>query len=165
MNFHVLKKAVESNLDSMMAQNLFVTNVSSDDVWATYLNSFPEGSNPVFRKNTEHDCSCCRNFVKNVGNLVSLKDGKVTTVWDIKVDEPAYQAVADALSALVKNSDIKNVFLTKESSYGNKRSFEYSDDKSAKAWDHFFVDIRVTVLGLDLFNPTRRRPMTYFFVD
>lgn len=31
----------------------------------------PAGTNPIFRERTEHDCSCCRNFVKNLGNVVA----------------------------------------------------------------------------------------------
>ena len=36
------------------------TGVSKDALWDTYLASFPEGSNPVYKTRTEHDCQCCK---------------------------------------------------------------------------------------------------------
>lgn len=59
------------------AQFLFVTAVDKDVLWETYLGSFPEGTNEIYRERREHDCSCCRHFIKSFGNVVSIKDSKI----------------------------------------------------------------------------------------
>ena len=55
LNFGDLKSAIHTQLSEMAEQDLFVTDVDKDVMWDTYLASFPEGSNPMFRKRTEHD--------------------------------------------------------------------------------------------------------------
>lgn len=81
--------------------HLFVMQVDKDEMWETYLNSFPNGSNPIFRVNREYDCSCCRGFIKNVGNVVALKDGKIETIWDFECDDTVYSQVVHAMKQYV----------------------------------------------------------------
>ena len=57
--------------------HLFSVQVDKDEMWSTYLSSFPKGTNPLFKERTEHDCSCCRGFIKTIGNVVALKNGKI----------------------------------------------------------------------------------------
>ncbi len=72
MDFHKLKDAVTRCFDGMRGGALFRTAVDGDAMWDRYLFSFPPGTDLVFRKKTEHDCSCCRQFVKAMGNVVSV---------------------------------------------------------------------------------------------
>ncbi len=146
MNFKNFKDPITRNFAELVTWPLFVTAVPKDDLWATYLASFPEGSNPVFRERTEHDCSCCRHFVKLMGNVVAVVDGELKSIWDTTFDEPAYQAVADAMSALVKSKAIEHPFLHYEKHVGTDKNFEYekNDSKSpalVSTWEHFHVDI------------------------
>lgn len=48
-----------------------------------YLASFPPGTNPIYKTNTEHDCTCCKNWIRNLGNVVAIVDGRMETMWDI----------------------------------------------------------------------------------
>lgn len=66
---------------------LFRVEVDKDLIWSTYLNSFPE------EERQEHNCNCCRQFIKNWGNVVAIKNNKVITFWDFKCEEP-YKTVA-----------------------------------------------------------------------
>lgn len=66
MNFHDLKMPVQKQFNRMAKHDLFVVDVNGDDLWQFYLAAFPAGSNPIYRERTEHDCSCCRQFVKNM---------------------------------------------------------------------------------------------------
>lgn len=60
MEFRHIKDAVAVQFGKMAKHELFCTGVEKDDLGATYLASFPAGTNPLFRKRTEHDCSCCQ---------------------------------------------------------------------------------------------------------
>ncbi|MGX9944946.1 hypothetical protein ACTG4Q_21010 [Bradyrhizobium denitrificans] len=140
MDFSLFKHAVAAQFKKMSGGQLFCTDLEKDDLWATYLGSFPAGTNPVFRERTEHDCSCCRQFIRAVGNIVSIVDGKLVSIWDGKVNDPTYQIVSDAMSALVKSKPITNEFLTTEGSAGTDKNFEDILGK-VQTWEHFHVKI------------------------
>ena len=38
--------------------DLFETDADSAELWELYLDSFPPGTNPMYRKRREYDCSC-----------------------------------------------------------------------------------------------------------
>src|SRR5690606_21730305 len=95
-NFHNFAVRIQQRFNELSQHELFTT-VNGDDLWSTYLAAFPEGTNPLFRERTEHDCSCCRNFIRNVGNVVALIDDKYATLWDVEGLEYPYNEVAQAL--------------------------------------------------------------------
>jgi len=152
MNFNILKAAIAARFQEMQRQPhpLFRTDISGDELWVAYLAAFPPGSNPILRERTEHDCSACRQFIRAVGNVVAVIDGEVVSLWDVKVPaEPAYEAVAQALSALVLSRPIAGPFLHFESAAGVDRNFELDPDAEeicehpspVRTWTHFFVNI------------------------
>lgn len=141
MSFENFSKAVRDNFAKMSKEStrLFTVDVDKDELWELYLSSFPKGTNPVYRVNTEHDCSCCRHFIKSVGNVVAIKSGKVYSIWDVDINDKAYKAVANALSTYIKRHAVNNVFLTKETRLGTKLSREIVDNKVI-TYNHFYVD-------------------------
>lgn len=140
MDFSKFKNAVALQFDKMSKHEMFCTAVEKDDLWDTYLKSFPAGTNLMFRERTEHDCSCCRQFIRAVGNVVAVIDGEVVSIWDGMVGEPAYQAVSDSMSKLVKSKAIENEFLHSERTAGTDKSYEQVVDQ-VTTWSHFFVNI------------------------
>lgn len=140
MDFKKFKLPVAKQFERLSQHALFRADVDKDTLWSTYLAAFPPGSNPVFRERTEYDCSCCRQFIRAVGDLVAIIDGAVVSLWDVVCDEPAYQAVANALSTLVKSRPIANAFLNAEPIAGTDKNFEQLTDKVV-TWNHFFVNI------------------------
>jgi len=140
MNFIDFKQAVAVQFGRMSDYPMFRVAVSKDALWDTYLGSFPEGTNPLYRQRTEHDCNCCKQFIRAIGGAVAIIDGKVVSIWDVQA-EGGYQVVADALSALVKSSEISNVFLHTERTAGANRSFESFVNGGIATWEHFFVHI------------------------
>jgi len=146
MDFSKFKIAVAHQFQRMQEHGLLVADIDGDQLWETYLNSFPAGTNLVFRKRSEYDCSCCRAFIKRVGKLIAIIGGKRETIWDVEVDEPGYNAVARVMSAKVKSAPIDNIFLTPEKTAGTDKNFEelFSPENIAqgvKAWEHFFIRI------------------------
>ena len=126
---------------------LFITDADEDKLYNLYLDSFPAGTNPTFRKRREYDCSCCRRFVKNIGKLVSFMDGQMVTVWDFDTKSDVYQPVVDALAAYVKTCAVVNPYyvsrnMISDGKFGTEMNYEYdADHKAVRTWDHFAVEI------------------------
>ncbi len=123
------------------ANNIFVVNIDKDEMWNLYLDSFPKGTNEVYRKRREHDCSCCRSFIKAIGNVVVIKNSKITTIWDFNAEDPVYQPSIDALNAFIKSKTVTDVFLSKFNRIGSEHTFEKLEDGSIKTWEHFYLQL------------------------
>lgn len=164
-NFPTFANLVSKKLKSMAAKELYVVDVSDEEIWDAYLKAFPAGTNPIFRERTEHDCSCCRNFIKNLGKVVSLNNnGAYTTVWDVKAPG-FYNEVAQALASLIRSKPIKNIYRTRFQTYGSQVTHERTDSGTIN-WNHFYGSVERrhmtndlgTVNGrhLSMFNTTKR---------
>lgn len=138
-NFSVVKTAVAKQFQSMIDTGLFYVDVDKDVMWATYLAAFSTGDNPVYRERTEHDCSACKSFVRVVGGVVTIKDGRLVSIWDCQADD-VYQPVVDALAELVRGHRIANIFLHRESAAGVNKNFEQMTS-GVKTWEHFHVNL------------------------
>ena len=139
-SFSVFSNAVRHRFIELSQEPLFIVNSDRDEIWAHYLGSFPEGSNPVFRKNTEYDCSCCRAFIRNTGNIVAIQNGALSTIWDLNGLPDHYQTVADAMASYIRLRAVKDIFLTSFARHGNAISRELIDGRTHE-WSHFSADI------------------------
>lgn len=142
MNFVNFKQAVAKQFAHMQKYPLFRTSVTGDELWQTYLASFPEGSNPIFRERTEHDCGCCKQFVRTIGNVVAITENGLETIWGgvIDANETAYYAVTAEMDRLVANAPITDFFLHYEKTVGTDKNFEEILGK-VKTWEHFHVQL------------------------
>lgn len=142
MLFQEFKGLLQAQFAGMVDRNevLFITGVDKDELWETYLDSYPKGSNEIFRKRREHDCSCCRQFIRSFGGVVVIEDNRLTSIWDFDAHDPIYQTVMDALSARVKSEKVQDVFVTTESGFGTDKSYEQMDD-TVHTWHHFRIDL------------------------
>lgn len=140
ITFAAVQSAVAKQFKAMSANRLFSTTAVKDRLWEIYLGSFPEGSNPLYKTHTEHDCSCCRHFIKNIGGAVNIVNGKLVTFWDFKIDGP-FQVVADAMARYVRSCAIDNVYLHYERLVGTINTRQLLEDKNVKTWDHFHVNL------------------------
>lgn len=140
--FMMFKKALQKHFDEMQkeATHLFEVNVDKDELWNTYLDSFPAGTNEIFRERREHDCSCCRQFIKNIGSAVTIEDNQIHTIWELNLGDTTYQPVCDALDAFVKAHTVTDIYTTKFPKIGTDFNFEEINGKSHQ-WDHFFLEL------------------------
>jgi hypothetical protein len=123
---------------------VLVTAVNADDLYATYLASFPEGTNPVYRERTEHDCSCCKQFIRRAGNVVEVrKDGTIHTIWEDAMKSAAhpYDVVAAKMDEAVRKAAIEDLYRVgaSEASFGSQQTRTMDDGGRAITWKHFFT--------------------------
>lgn len=141
LNFKNFSTVIESQFNNMVGDSnatLVRVEVDNDKLWDMYLNSFPQEFNGIFRERRNYDCNCCKNFIRRVGNLISLKGDDVVSIWDVKV-EGYFQLVADAMSAYVKSARIDNIYATSENIAGGLSNSD-NYDVNIK-WDHFYAKI------------------------
>ncbi|MCK5616709.1 hypothetical protein KAR91_83380, partial [Candidatus Pacearchaeota archaeon] len=139
-DFKKFKAALSAQLVDMSKADMFRADVDKDTLWETYLGSFPEGTNPIFRERTEHDCQCCKQFIRAGGGAVSIVDGELVSVWDIEIGGH-YQVVVDALSKLVKSQGVRDIFLHAEKDLGTDFNHQLLDDGTSMKWDHFHFEL------------------------
>lgn len=121
--------------------NIFEVAVDKDEMWNLYLDSFPEGTNNIYRERREHDCSCCRNFIKSIGNVVVIKDNKITTIWDFDTESTTYQPVVDALAVYIKSKAVTDIYKSQFAKIGALKTFENLTDGTIKTWEHFYLEL------------------------
>ena len=136
------KNELQKHFEEMQenATHLFEVDVDKDELWNTYLDSFPAGTNEIFRERREHDCSCCRHFIKNIGAAVSIKDNKIYTIWELNLGDTTYQPVCDALDKYVKSHSVIDMYTSKFKNIGTNYNYEEINGKPHK-WDHFFLTL------------------------
>lgn len=137
--FEVFAKAVRKRFEELAQEPLFVVNSDRDAIWERYLTAFPAGTNLVFRERTEHDCSCCRHFIRDIGNVVAIQNGALSSVWDLNGLPAPYQAVADAMSEHVKGLGIRDVFLTWQAKHGVDKNYGMINGATI-TFSHFAVE-------------------------
>ena len=152
--FDLLKEAVSKQFKAMCATGLYRVDIDPDLLWETYLNSFPEGTNPIYKTRREYDCSACRQFVKHLGGVVSIVENQVVTIWDGRPEGFAHP-VLHAMAELVRHQPIQNRYIHTEHSVGVCKNRQLLDDKSVKEWSHFYVTLPRDVVfrGVDI-GPT-----------
>ena len=143
MKFKQFRNMFQAHVASILEDqnNLFMIDLDKDILWDTYLASFPSGANEIFRKRGAFDCSCCRSFIRQFANVVTIKDNKLVSIWDFQTNDTTYQPVIDTLSSLVKSAAIKDVLVTKERAFGTDYNHEQFEDNSIQTWSHFRIEL------------------------
>jgi len=141
-DFSSFSEQLRQRFEALSQHELYTVAITGDEVWAAYLAAFPEGTNPIFRERTEHDCSCCRQFIRNLGNVVAIIDGVVHSLWSEWEDSPApYNVVALKLAQLIEGRSIDSLYRTTETKFGQVKSNELLADGSVRTWNHFHAPV------------------------
>ena len=141
MNFKPFAQQVKDNFDSMSTKPLYRTNIELDEIKDVYLSAFPAGTNPIYITNTQHDCTCCKSFIRNVGGLVNIVDGQIITIWDNITTGDEYEQVATTMRDYVLSKPITSVFYASEKKYGQYQTTQTLPDGSTINWNHFNCEI------------------------
>jgi hypothetical protein len=139
MTFTTFADAVHRRFVDMSLDELFV--VDAPDLWEQYLAAFPDGANPIFRTRSEHDCSTCRHFVRNLGNVVTIKGGEVRSIWAEMDELPGpFDEVANVLDAVVEAAPLAGVFRSSDTQYGAATTRTLVDGQ-VETWHHFHAAV------------------------
>lgn len=132
--FENIKSKVQDRLNQFLASDgdLFVVDLEKNALFEAYLAALPE------HLRQEHNCHCCRHFLNNYGNIVAIENSVVKTLWEFEVVEP-YDAVPDALHALVKAAPIKSIFVTSEHHLGTDSNVQRLPTGEVIRWTHFYA--------------------------
>ena len=143
MEFTEMRNMLMENFAKMTkdATHLFEVNVDKDELWNLYLDSFPAGTNEIYRERRWHDCSCCRHFIKAIGNAVVIKDNKIETIWDFNTNDTTYQPVLNALSAFIKSHAVSDIYVSKFKKIGTMSNYEEMENGRMHEWTHFFLEL------------------------
>lgn len=163
--FKSFVKAIQKNLQQMSknSSRLFTVNVDTEELYNLYLDSFPAGTNEIYRERREYDCSCCRHFIRDVGNVVSIKNGELHTIWGINpVSDDKYNVVAAALDAYVKQKAVSGVFLKKEKRIGTPENREMLPTGKINKYEHFFVDLPEICIFKECYGHTLEGDLSQF---
>ena len=158
-------KAIQKNLQQMSkdSSRLFTVNVDTEELYNLYLDSFPAGTNEIYRERREYDCSCCRHFIRDIGNVASIKNGELHTIWGINpVSDDKYNVVAAALDAYVKQKAVSGVFLKKEKRIGTPENREMLPTGKINKYEHFFVDLPEICIFKEYYGHTLEGDLSQF---
>ena len=143
MEFTEMRDKLMEHFNEMIKDidHLFEVAVGKDELWNLYLDSFPAGTNEIYRERRWHDCSCCRQFIKTIGNAVVIKDNQIETIWDFRTDDTTYQPVLNALSAFIKSHAVSDIYVSKFKKIGTLQNYEEMENGQMHEWTHFFVEL------------------------
>ena len=135
--FKNLLTLIQTNMDTMFETNqLFITQRDRDAIYETYLNSFPEETNPIFRVKREFDCNCCKSFIRQYGSIVTIENNQLVSIWDNGENLPyPFNLVSKAMEQYVKSNPIESVFYPSLYVLGTEKSVDTHDNSII--WNHF----------------------------
>lgn len=147
MEFKNVKNLLAENFARISATNqFFETDIDKDYLWNLYLDSFPEGSNPIYRERRVHDCSACRQFIRNIGGAVYIDDNlNLHSIFEFDTNSTTFQPVMDALADYVTSRSIVDIYLNDSPNVGINQNRELLDDGTVHTWEHFFVKLPSTM--------------------
>ena len=143
MEFKMVRDLLAENFTKNLGNKpLFETDIDKDYLWNLYLDSFPEGANPIFRERRVYDCSYCRQFIRNIGGTVYIDDNlNIHSIFEFDARNPTFQPVMDALAAYVKSKSITDIYLNDGRAVGVDKNRELLPDGTVKTWEHFRVEL------------------------
>lgn len=143
MRFSEFKKVFQDHVNGLIEgeEFLYRVNIDMDFMWEEYLNSFPEGSNEIFRERREFDCSACRHFFKRFADVVVIRDNEFVSVWDFDPEDNVYSFVVSKMAHLVHAHYVDGVHVTHEKHLGIDANQEQFEDGTVHTWQHLYIKL------------------------
>ncbi len=142
MDFVQFRDKLQEHITTMVdgVDYLLEVEVDKEEMWNLYLDSFPEGTNQIFRERRVHDCNECKSFFRSFGNVVAIKDMKMVSVWDIDLDDSTFGPVVKALSNYIHARPVKDVFMPRSRKMGVDKNIENTESGTI-TWYHLYYEL------------------------
>lgn len=142
MDFTQFRDKLKEHITSMIdgVDYLFEVEVDKEEMWNLYLDSFPQGTNPIFRERRVYDCNKCKSFFRSFGNVVVIKDMKMISVWDIELDDPKFGPVVKALLDYIHARPVKDAFMPRSRKMGVDKNIENTESGTI-TWYHLHYEL------------------------
>jgi len=138
MDFLEFKEQLRKQMDFMLlsGRGLFKLGVPKETLWEVY-NNFPEEADPIYKENKKHDCNACKHFIRRYGDVVTIVDNKIVSMWDnFDSLEYPYREVAKRMHDIVHSYRIKKYFITKERNMGVDNNKALDDNGNVIVFNH-----------------------------
>lgn len=139
--FVKFRDEIKNNFDNMIKFDLFKVDINKDFFWSLYLDSFPPGTNKIFKERRYYDCNTCKSFILNAGNIIAITpEFEIISIWDnIENTDVSneFKIVSKALEKYIKSCKILSVFKSEEAIIGNEKSLS----QSLTFWNHFYINV------------------------
>lgn len=146
-SFNSLKAPLMENFNRRFKDlPLFTVELDRDKIVETYLNSFPE------ELRQEHNCSCCKSFLRQFAGIVTIQENKMVTLWD-NLQVEGFQDVINNINEYVHSLPISSTLLTDAKKAGTDKN---TDPKTNITWQHFFLELPNSVVAKKADIPTRK---------
>lgn len=123
-------KKFQKFFETQKNQTLFRVDTNRDKIWETYLNGFSE------EDRQGNNCNCCKSFLRQYGGIVTIKNNKITSIWDFEPDEGEYKNSILALREYIHSLPIKDVYFADQ--YAAQAGVAESyDNKRTVNWNHY----------------------------
>jgi len=141
-DFKKFAKSIADQFSSMSSGELYRSTITGDEIWDLYLESFPPGTNEIYRTRKYFDGSYDKSFIRKIGNVVCILPSlKASSIWDADGLEYPFSEVAAVLRKKLRDSQVSGLFRSKESKAGYQQTTELLDNGERKTWNHFHADI------------------------
>lgn len=139
--FNELNKSLIKNFNKLQNDNLYQVEVDRDKIFQIYLDGFDD----EYRQ--EHNCNCCKSFLRQYGGIVSIVNNQVVSIWD-NLDVPEiYSKSIENLKNYIHSLPISSVFYNTEVNCGTEKSL---DRKRNLVWKHFYVKLNTKFVTKDI---------------
>lgn len=147
-NFGKFARTIEAKFNSLAKGTLYVVDVERDALWEKYMESFPAGTNEIFRERREYDCQTCRQFIKNIAGVVGIVNNQLVSIWDVEA-EGYYNDVTKFMSEFVKSQKIKTKYMSPEPKFGAVSNIQVLPDNTTLTFNHFHCVIPSALVNRD----------------
>lgn len=132
--FNEIKTRVKVRFDELAKHEMFLVDLDRNAINDAYLAALPE------EVRQEHNCSCCRHFLRDIGGAVTVINGKVETLWDFEVGYP-YTEVPKMLNKLVlaavHGTGVNRLLRFDIKTVGTDHNLKVTGPESFIRYDHF----------------------------
>ena len=152
MNFDRFNSELQAHISLLSHLPFFTVNVNTEEMWNVYLDSFPEGTNEIYKTCREYDCQCCKNFIRTFGNVIVIDgNGEVENIWDFTPSDSNFAIVCKAMNDYIAQKTTNGIYIATSRIVGQRQSTQLVNNLVIK-WNHFNVQLPDSIILTRLDN-------------